>query len=210
MTFKKQITALLLTLLVCLSCNDSKTSNAQEATTTTTLGTKHFLENDGIRIELPEDYKRYSSAKYEALLKDLLKGKALELEQQRLKHLRKIEGNNYIYFNENTKSTILINTVEPKPMLKEDATAILSDIVRDQAEISSITKQEFSKISANYSPGITANIFKSIFKVTEKKTKNAVQFQHKYYISTKDRYVIIDINTPSELDFDPYLETIRL
>lgn len=210
MVLKNPIALLLLLFFTLFqSCNDTVKQNSS-ATEIENLGTEHFLENDGIKIQLPKDYKRYSSAKYEGLLKDLVKGKALELEQKRLRHLRKIDGHHYIYFDDKTKSTVLVNTIQNERMLREDAKSILSDIVRDQTEVSSITKQEFTKISANYSEGTKANIFKSVFKVSDKKNKKTNYFQHKYYISSKDRYIIIDINTPLELDFDPYLETIKL
>jgi hypothetical protein len=209
MVLKKPTITLLIFFALFQSCNETTKKN-QKSTENKNLGTEHFLENDGIQIQLPSDYKRYSSAKYEALLKDFIKGKALELEQKRLRHLRKIDGHHYIYFDNQTKSTVLINTIQHEPMEKEDAKSILSDIVRDQAEASGITKQDFTKVSANYIEGTTAKIFKSLFKVIDKENNKVDHFQHKYYISSKDRYIIIDINTPIELDFDPYLETIRL
>ena len=190
------------------SCEEKTKKTQENINKTNVLDTKHFLENDGVQLVLPENFERYSSAKYEALLKDLIKGKELELEQKRLSHLRKIDGSHYIYFNDKTKSTITINTLPHKPLSKEDAKNILSDIVRDQNEIKRITNKEFTKISANYSEITSAQIFKSYFKITDKKKKTN-RFQHIYYISSKDKYLVIDVNSSTEIDFDTYLEKLK-
>ena len=206
-------------LMLCMvvhfvSCNDKKSSNSTSGTTlkTETLGEAHFLENDGIQLQLPNNFERYSSAKYEALMETFLKGPILKLEQQRLRHLRKIDGNHYIFFHDSTKSTITVNTLQYQPITKEDAKTILADIIRDQNEIGRITKKEYTRISTSYSDGVSAQVLKSVFKVsdkTKKKKKTEDRFQHKYYISSQDNYVIIDVNTSMDIDFDKYLEKIK-
>ncbi len=209
---KQLFKTIILVLLFCFAnaCKDGKIDIGDTPKEEVSIADANvnFLEEDGIQLTLPEAFKRYSSAKYEALLKKFVKGKALELEQQRLRHLRKIDGNHYIFFDESTNSTITVNTIAHEPILKEDAKTILADIIRDQNEISKITKTEFEKISANYSESAAAQIFKTHFKVTDKK-KKTTRYQRKYYISTKDKYMIMDINTASEIDFDQYLQKIK-
>lgn len=210
--FLNKITPILFTLIIglCISCNENKTTKATSNTVDkeTSHTENHFLENDGIQIELPKNFARYSSAKYEALLSNFIKGPDLELEQKHLSHLRKIDGNLYIYFDDKSNSTITLNTFPYQPITKDDAKAILADIVRDQTETSKNTKKEFTKLSSNYSDGKSAQVLKSVFSIKKKKEKKPEQYQHKYYISSKDKYIIIEIRTPLELDFDPYLEKI--
>lgn len=211
MTLRKKITALLfIAALGIYSCNDNKKSTTALTDNNTIEGNEQFLENDGIQLLLPKGFERISSAKYESILRDVKKGKALDIEQKRLSHLRKIDGNNYIFFDEKSKSSILVNTLPQEPILKEDAKTILADIVRDQAEISKVTKQKFSKISASYNESGFTQVFKSVFKVTDKQNKIPEYFEHKYYISTKDNYMIIDMTTPLEIDFDKYLTKIKM
>jgi len=213
MTLKRMLLALCITVCF-VSCKDksSATNTNETAVTTETIGQSHFLENDGIQLQLPDNFKRYSSAKYEALMETFLKGPMLTLEQQRLRHLRKIDGNHYIFFDDSTKSTITVNTLPTQPITKDDAKTILADIIRDQNEIGKVIKKDYTKIATSYSDGASAQILKSVFKVTDKnkKKKNPeVRFQHKYYIASKDKYIIIDVNTPLDIDFDKYLEKIK-
>ena len=214
MVLKKPIVTFLLTLLsLFISCDD-KTKNEvisdNNSYESSISNNTQFLENDGIKLLLPENFKRYSSAEYEVILKTLTKGKILDLEEKRLRHLRNIDGNHYIYFDKASKSTILVNTIPYVPILRKNATSILADITRDLIEICKISKQDFSKVTGKYSETPKAQIFKSIHKVFDKGKKNSTRYLHKYYIAfPKDKNLIIDINTTLEFDFDKYLAKIK-
>ena len=210
----KKIIYLLCFIGLFQSCDNktSKDETPQTSEAENVLGNSHFLENDGIQLFLPDNFDRYSSAKYEALMATFLEGSELKIEQQRLRHLRKIDGNHYVFFDDSMKSTITVNTLPFQPITKDDATTILTDIIRDQNEIGKATKKEYTKITTSYSNSTSAQVLKSVFKVSDqskrrKKTEN--RFQHKYYISSNDKYIIIDINTSLEIDFDKYLEQIK-
>ena len=169
MVLKKPIVTFLLTLLLLfLSCDDktkNKVISDNNSYESSISNNTQFLENDGIKLLLPENFKRYSSAEYEVILKTLTKGKILDLEEKRLRHLRNIDGNHYIYFDKASKSTILVNTIPYTPILRKNATSILADITRDLIEICKISKQDFSKVTGKYSETPKAQIFKSIHKV---------------------------------------------
>ena len=214
MVLKKPIATILLVLIsLFLSCNDNtknEVSTEKDNTKLSVSSNSQFLEDDGIQLMLPENFKRYSAAEYEVILKTLAKGKILDLEEKRLRHLRNIDGNHYIYYDKESKSTILVNTIPYSPILRQNATSILADITRDLSEICKITKQDFSKITGKYNETTSAQIFKSIHKVSDKRKKKPTRYQHKYYIAfPKDKNLIIDINTTLELDFDKYLAKIK-
>jgi hypothetical protein len=209
MVFRKPIVVVLTVLsLVFLSCDD-KTKQPKNSTVTnkTIANSKdfHYLENDGIRMILPKNFERYSAARYESILDSLATGKAFEIEKKRLRHIRTIDGNNYIYFDPVSKSTITINAIPHKHILREDAKTLLSDMIRDQTDISKETDLEFTKITAKYNESVYFQVFKAIFKVTDKKKKKE-SFQHNYYISSKDKSLVISLSTALDIDFDTYLE----
>lgn len=209
MVLRKSIVAFLVILSFALqSCDDKTKENNNSAVSNSTIADSkdlHYLENDGIRIILPEHFERYSSARYESVLNSIASGKTFEVERDRLKHLRNVDGNNYIYFDTVSKSTITINTITHKPVLREDAKTLLADIIRDQSEISKKTDLEFTRITAKYNESVYFQVFKAVFKVSDKKKKTE-SFQHNYYISSKDKSLIISLSTPLDMDFDPYLE----
>ncbi|WP_296377936.1 hypothetical protein [Winogradskyella sp.] len=214
MVLRKPIVTVLLTLvLLFVSCNDKTKNEVDSVNKSNELAISNntqFLEDDGIQLLLPENFKRYSSAEYEVVLKTLAKGKILDLEEKRLRHLRNIDGNHYIYFDKASKSTILVNTIPFAPILKQNASSILADITRDLSEFCKMTKQDFSKITGKYSETPSVQIFKSVHKVYDKRKKNSTRYQHKYYLAfSKDKNLIIDINTTLDFDFDNYLAKIK-
>ena len=64
------------------------------------VGKYHYLENDGVKIYLPEVFNRYSSVEYQQVLDSLVSDKNLEYEHRRLKFMREMEGNLYIFFDD--------------------------------------------------------------------------------------------------------------
>ena len=56
-------------------------------------GTYHFLENDGIKVFLPEVFERYTTVAYEKVLDSLLSKMDFEIEAKRLKNQRSVDVN---------------------------------------------------------------------------------------------------------------------
>lgn len=195
------------------SCDQNKATKTETTTTkteNTVSANQQFLEDDGITLVLPDNFERYSSAEYQAVLKTLVEGKQLDLEEKRLRHLRNIDGNHYIYYDKSSKSTILINSLPYAPIPRENAKSILADITRDLTESSKITKLDFEKVTAKFSSTPSTQIFKSIYKISDKKKKKPTRYEHKYYLAfSNDKNLNIDINTTLDIDFDTYLEKIK-
>ena len=210
MVLRKSIVVILVIFvslhLSCKDTNENKTSTPNTTANTTVFGPVNYLENDGIRMILHSNFERYSASKYESVLDSISSGKTFEIERDRLKHLRNIDGNNYIFFDKNSNSTLTINTIPYKKVLRADAKTLLSDIVRDQYQITNETGAKFIKVTAKYNESATTQIFKAIFKVIPKKKKAKESFIHTYYISSKDKSLVINLKTTLDMDFDPYLE----
>ena len=190
------------------SCKEvSKEMDAltQPEVSNTVSGTTHYLNDDGIKIVLPETFVKYSAAEYEIVVKEMLPEKDQEAELDRLRNLRNMDGNFYLFYDKENASTYTANTIPYKPITKKDATNLLA-LIRSSLENSAKEKDlKVFKETAKYNDNGLAQIFKAVFKIDNIKTKREF-YQTAYFISSNDKTVLIQLSTPFLADFDSYLQ----
>jgi len=173
-------------------------------------GKKHHLGDDGIKIFLPKSFKRYNSVEYIALIDSLVTdNKNLEIERTRFRNIRKMEGNHYVFFDNTINTTYTINAVPYTPISRQDAKYILGIIRQSQKAISDSTNLDYTKITGKHNDNGTTQIFKAIFKVENQELQQQA-FQNVYFISSNNKTVLINLMTPFEVNFDPFLEKMTL
>lgn len=172
-------------------------------------GTYHFLEDDGIKVYLPEVFKRYTTVEYERVLDSLLSKKDRDLEIARLKTLRELDGNFYIYFDDVTRSTLTVNTLPFMPLRKEDAQMLLGIMRQSNEAMLAGSGLKFEKVKASYSATSKLQVFKGIFKVINPKD-NTQTYQSNYVVSTDSKTFFVKLTTGYEVDFDPYFKKFIL
>jgi hypothetical protein len=173
-------------------------------------GKTHYLGDDGIKLFLPTTFKKYSTIEYLNLLDSLVvDNEEMELERTRVKYMRELEGNHYIYFDKTLNATYTLNTIPYLPITRQDAKFILGIVRQSQEEMSMLSDLEYEKITAKHNDNGKTQIFKAIFKITDTK-KQQKGFQHAYYISSKNKTVLINLMAPFEANFDPFLEKMIL
>lgn len=173
-------------------------------------GQQFLLSDDGIKIYLPTSFEEYSAVKYLTLLDTLVTdNKALEMERSRLRHLRNMEGNYYIYFDNSVNATYTIKTMEYLPISRQDARFILGIMRQEQDKYAQENGLTYEKITAKHNDNGRAQVFKAIFRVDNKKLEHKI-FQHIYAVSSNKKTVLISLTAPFEIYFDPFLEKMIL
>lgn len=172
-------------------------------------GKFHFLEDEGVKIYLPEVFKRYSSVEYLQLVDSIASKQDYEYEVQQLKARINMEGSLYIFLDEETRSTYTVNAMPFQPIYKSDAQYLLGIIKMNQEKIAEQSDMEFTKIRANYTSSSGPQIFKAIYKIDNKK-KHTTVFNTYYIVSYHKNTVFINLTTPFEVDFDMYLQKMIL
>ncbi|WP_179346133.1 hypothetical protein [Winogradskyella ursingii] len=166
----------------------------------------HYLGDDGIKLFLPVTFKNYPTIDYLKLLDSLVvDNKQMEIERTRVKFMRELEGNHYIYFDNTVNATFTLNTVPYLPIYRQDAKFILGMMRKGQEQMSEETELVYEKITAKHNDNGTTQIFKAIFKVEDTKLRQQ-SFQHAYYISSNNKTVLIHLLAPFQANFDPYIE----
>ncbi len=168
-------------------------------------GKFHFLDDTGTKIYLPTDFERFSLAKYQKLLDSLTTKKEYNFEIDRLNALRKMEGALYIFFDKNTRSTYTINTVPFFKFSRQSASQLLGLIQSNNQKTAKNSNITFTKISVKYGGTVNQQLFKAVYKVTDKKTKKEA-FNSSYIISSNDKTVFVQLTTAFEADFDSFIE----
>lgn len=173
-------------------------------------GNTHYLGDDGIRLFLPKSFKRYTTIEYLSLLDSLVNdNKELEIERTRIKYMREMEGNHYIYFDNNLNATYNLNTISYQPISRQDAKFILGFIRQSQRELETQSDLTYEKITAKHNDNGKTQIFKAVFKIENKKLSQQM-FQHAYFISSNQKTVLINLMAPIQVNFDPFLEKMIL
>jgi len=209
MVLKKSIVIILTIFgLLTMGCKDVTKeieSLTKEENNSTVKGTTHFLNDDGIKILLPDAFKRFSAAEYEAVVNKVLPKKDQKPELDRFRTLRNMDGNFYIFFDEKSYSTYTANAIPYKPISRKDATNLLALIRENQEKAMENRKVEITKLTAKYNDNGLTQIFKAIFKIKDLKSSSE-SYQTAYFISSNDKTVLIQLSTPNQIDFDPYLQ----
>lgn len=204
--------ALMPLFMLVLSCLSTivEVKNWMEANSIEEItGKYHYLENDGIKIYLPEVFERYSAVEYQTLLDSLVTKQDFEFETKRLKTLRDIPGDFYIFFDEETGSTYTVNTLPYAPITKADAQFLLNMITVSYERSTQDSDLSFKKLTAKYNGSKNQDIFRSIHRIDNSKTNEEV-YNAAYIISSNNKTVWIQITTPFEVNFDMFIQKMIL
>jgi hypothetical protein len=204
---KSYIYLIVFTFLItsCLNLTNEAQSWLENENVENIPGKYHFLDDTGTKIYLPTDFERFSLAKYQKLLGSLTTKKENNFEIDRLNVLRKMEGSLYIFFDKNTRSTYTINTIPFFKFSKKSAGQLLGLTQSNNQKIAKNSDITFIKLSAKYGGNVNQQLFKAIYKVKNKKIKQEV-FNSSYIISSNDKTVFVQLTTPFEADFNPFIE----
>ena len=182
----------------------------QLSTSDQIIGKQHFLNDDGIKVFLPESFKPYNAVEYNQLIDSLVVNNTkLEIEHARLKTMREMEGNHYIFFDSTANSTYTINTIPYTPITRQDAKYLLGLIRKNQDQLSKLTDLDYTKVTAKHNNNGNTQVFKAIYKVENKKLNHQI-FQHIYFVSSNKKTAFINLSTPFDVNFDPFLEKMIL
>ena len=169
------------------------------------VGTYHYLDNDGIKIFLPEVFERYSAVEYQQLLDSLVTKKEFEFESRRLKQLRELEGNLYLYFDKDTRSTYTIHTMPYTPMTKRDAQYVLGIISASYDKSTKHSDLGVTKLNAKFSDTKNQSIFKSVHRIDNSKAHTEI-YNTTYIITSNNKTIWLQLTTPFEVDFDMFIQ----
>ncbi len=195
-----------------LSCNEVIKKSHEiitEAPKEELVGKYFPLEGEGIRIFLPKEFKKLSKSDYFALLRKSPDTAQLEREEMRFRNIENSNFDIYLFEYFETGSVMSAVTVDYIELNKGLAQALLNQLKVQNDQQAEITGFTHTKIEARYFETSDAKIFKAIFQLENQKTKDA-GFKQIYLVSFNNKTFFLSLETPFLVDFDPYLEKIRV
>ena len=203
-------------LLVCLlgmsSCMEAVKESQKIITQTNkpVLQGKFFpLESDGIKMFLPEDFKKISKSEYLEFVEKSTDTLAVNLEKERLRDLARSQSKVYFFQHETSNSILTVFPTEYIKFTKNDAQMLLNDIKYHHDVISEQSGFLFTKKEARFFETAEAQIFKSIYSISSEDLIGDF-YKQIYFVSFNKKSFALTLETPFLVDFDPYLEKIRV
>jgi len=167
------------------------------------------LETEGIKMYLPTEFKKLTKTEYLELVEQTNDTLSVNLEKERLRDLARSQSKVY-FFQHTTSNSIL--TVFPSEYIKfskSDAQMLLNDIKFHHDLITEKTGLLYTKKEARFFETKDAQIFKSIYTINSKDIAGDF-FKQIYFVSFNNKSFALTLETPFLVDFDPYLEKIRV
>lgn len=167
------------------------------------------IESQGIKLFLPKEFKKLSKADYLQLIENSEDSLVISLENERLTNLYKSGHDIYLFQHISSGSILSLIPTDYIKFNKSDAQMLLNHIRYNHDEVAASTGMIFNKQEARFFGTKEAQIFKAIYKVIVPKTRSEFTKQL-YFVSFNNKSFGLTLETAMVVDFDPYLEKIRV
>lgn len=167
------------------------------------------LQIEGIKMFLPKEFKELSKVKYIDFVEKSNDSLVISNEKERMYNLARSNTPVYFFQHQTSNSILTVFPTEYIKFSKSDAQMLLNNIKYQHDLISERTKTTFTKKEARFIETKEAQIFKSIYTIS---SENFVgdYFKQIYFVSFNKKSFALTLETPFLVDFDPYLEKIRI
>lgn len=167
------------------------------------------LETEGIKMYLPKEFKKLSKSEYLEFVEKSTDTLAVNLEKERLRDLARSQSKVYFFQHTSSNSILTVFPTEYIKFTKNDAQMLLNDIKYHHDEISEQSGILFTKKEARFFETAEAQIFKSIYSISSEDLIGDF-YKQIYFVSFNNKSFALTLETPFLVDFDPYLEKIRV
>ena len=167
------------------------------------------LETEGIKMYLPKEFKKLSKSEYLEFVEKSTDTLAVNLEKERLRDLARSQSKVYFFQHTSSNSILTVFPTEYIKFTKSDAQMLLNDIKYHHDVISEQSGILFTKKEARFFETAEAQIFKSIYSISSEDLIGDF-YKQIYFVSFNNKSFALTLETPFLVDFDPYLEKIRV
>jgi len=214
---KTLMLVLTLTLLV-ISCKKDTSNQAtfeKYLIKPEDVGEYHKLENDNMKIFLPEGFKLLSDEDIVAFQKEIKEEKVRYYYEKTFEQRKLMKGNFYNFYGNDYATELSVQTLPYMPFSKQNAKELLFYLRKGNERFQEITGIFHNKITSTYSGDKSLQIFKAQYRLSyftedDKEKEDYEMFRTVYLISSSNKTFSVSILSPFEDDFDPYVRKIKL
>lgn len=206
----KKHSYLLLILFLFSACQQviEKTAENLVAEKKELIGKYHTLKSEKIKVFLPEEFNYISTKNYLEYIEKLKDTFLINTEKQRVDFIK--NTGRKIYFFEHFESGSIAN-IMPEKYIKfsnTDAKYLLA-IIDKTIKSNSRPYIQYELLESQFKGNKNLKIFKAIYEVKSPKIEMKI-YKHVYFISYNKKSVLFNLETPVQIDCDPYIEKIRI
>jgi len=217
-TMTRSINILLILTFFLASCKKDATEQAtyeKYLIKPEDVGEFHTLENDNMKIFLPEGFEAVSDEEIKNFHKQIENEKERYYYEKTFELRKAMEGNFYNFYGNNYATEVSVQTLPYMPFSKQNAKHLLFYLRKGNERFQEVTGIYHTKITSTYSGETSLQIFKakyrlSYFEEEEKEKEDYEMFRTVYLITSNKKTFSVTILTPFEDDFDPYIRKIKL
>ena len=198
-----------------ISCNYNKQEkhfNEENLIKAEDVGEYHSLLNDAIKIFLPVGFRELSESEIQIFI-DSIKVEEHRDYFKKSYEMRKFISNNYYnFYNQEYESEIQVTTIPYTPFDRSSASQLLYLLRKEYEKYEEITGISHSKITAKYLGTHSLQVFKAIYLLSnnsDNKNSELQLFKTVYIISSNNKSFILNVMTPFEFDFDPFVRKTK-
>lgn len=170
-------------------------------------GKRHYLDYNGIKLLLPNEFEKYSISRYQQMLDSLVTPEQFSAEVNRVEQLQKMEGDLYLFVDKEYGITLTAATTPYAPFAKRDAQELLNRMAYAQKAEGASRGIEVEKILAKFNGTSSFQIFKTQYRFKVK--KEPIQwFTSNYIISSNGKTIFLQLTSPFKIEFDPFIKKI--
>lgn len=179
------------------------------------VGEFHKLENDNIKIFLPEGFQLVSDEEIISFQKEIKDEKLRYYYEQTFVQRKAMKGNFYNFYGNNYATEVSVQTLPYMPFSKQNAKELLFYLRKGNERFQEVTGIYHTKITSTYSGDASLQIFKakyrlSYFEQEDEEKEDYEMFRTVYLITSNKKTFSVTILSPFEDDFDPYIRKIKL
>lgn len=210
----------LLSFLILLSCNKlmpKKGFDEKKLVKPVDVGEYHKLSDDNISIFLPQGFKILTDSEIKEFHKQIEDEKERYYFEKSYETQRFIKGNFYDFYNDEYASEVTIHTLPYMPFNKSSAGQLLYYLRKSFEDYQGVTGIYHNKIKAIYSGDRSLQYFKAMYRLTRynsydenSEEEDYEMYKTVYVITSRRKTFVVNILTPFEVDFDPFIRKFKL
>lgn len=206
----KKYFSLLLILFLFSACQQVIEKTAENLVTEKKelIGKYHTLKSEKIKVFLPKEFNYLTTKNYLEYIEKSKDTFLLNSEKQRIDFVK--NTGRKIYFFEHFESAS-IATIMPEKYIEfssRDAKYLLA-VIDKTIKSNSQPYTQYELLESQFKGNKNLKIFKAIYEAKSPKIEMKI-YKHVYFISYNKKSVLFNLETPVQIDCDPYIEKIRI
>lgn len=206
---------LLIVLFTFLSCKkETKGFDEKNLLKPVDFGEYHTIGKNDLKVFLPEGFKKLTQKDKQQFINSIENKEAKDYVHKMNQARKFSKGKFYDFYNEELSSEVVVSTFPYTPFNKSSAIQLLYLIENTNSKFEELTGIVHEKQKSTYYGVQGLQIFKAIYKLFAMNEQTGeydeILYKTVYLVTSNQKTFAVNITTPYELDFAPFIKKTKL